>query len=318
MNIPAHVIEWLLEPSNPSIRYRSLTELLDRSKDDPDVIAAREQIPGWKIVKKILDLIHEDGDWPWTGGYDSPELGFNFLGEVGIDKSHALVQKAADVFLSRQNANGQFPNIYFKTKYGELRWDDQSCYIAMMLRGLVRMGFRDDSRVQKSITFLLTQARWDGGYLCTKSYVKPGTKTKSCIRGSKCVLMLFAELPELWETQQCQNLLTYFLERRVFYQRNNHAEFVKGLPRLIYPFYWEFDLLGVLLALSKMGYGNHPDVVEAWHFLDEKMNANGTFNLDWTMPKCSFKVGKKGEPNKWVTFNAYLAYHQRVVVPSIP
>ena len=303
MNIPTNVIEWFLEPSNPSIRYRTMTGLLDYPKDDPEVIAVKGQIPDWKVVKKILDLIHEDGDWPWTGGYESPELGFNYLGEVGIDSSSEKVAKAVEVFLSRQKENGQFPNIYFKTKTGDIRWDDQSCYIAMMVRGFVRMGFGDDPRVQKSIDFLLMQNRWDGGYLCTKSYVKSGRRTKSCIRGSKSVLMLFAELPELWDTPQCLNLLNYFLERKVFYRHGNFDEFVKGPPRLIYPFYWEFDLLGILLALSKMGYGNHPDVVDAWKFLDDKVNEDGTFNLDWTMPKCVYKIGKKGEPNKWITFN---------------
>lgn len=311
MRPPEPVIEWLLDPSNPSVRYRTLTELLDHGVEDPVVIEAKSQILDYPVVKKILSLIKQDGDWPWSDGYDSPELGFNYLGEVGIDKSHELINKAANVFLSRQIDNGQFPNIYFKTKRGKIVYDDQSCYIAMMLRGFVRMGFGNDPRVKKSIQFLLTQDRWDGGYLCTKSYVKSGTKTKSCIRGSKSVLMLFAELPELWDTPQCQNLLSYFLDRKVFYRRNNHNEFVKGEPRLIYPFYWEFDLLGVLLALSKMGYGNHPDVVDAWKLLEEKRNPDGTFNLDWTMPKCAFNVGKKGEANKWVTLIAYLSLKQK-------
>lgn len=311
MNIPANVVEWLLEPSNPSIRYRTMTELLGRTTDDPEVIETRNQIADWKVVKAILDLIHEDGHWLWTASYDSPELGFNYLGEVGIDKTNETVAKAADVFLSRQNENGQFPNLYFMTKTGKIQYDDQSCYIAMMMRGFIRMGFGDDPRVKKSIEFLLTQNRWDGGYLCTKSYVKPGTKTKSCIRGSKSVLMLFSEMPQLWNTPQCQELLKYFFERKVFYKRSDHTEFVKGEPRLIYPFYWEFDLLGILLALSKMGYGNHPDVIATWKLLDDKMNEDSTFNLDWSMPKCIYKVGKRGAPNKWVTFNAYLAYKQR-------
>lgn len=312
MNIPTNITDWLLEPTNPSIRYRTLTELLGHNEDDPDVIEVKKQIPDFRVVKKILSLIHEDGDWPWSGSYDSPELGFNYLGEVGIDRSNALVRKAADVFLSRQNEKGQFPNIYYMTKTGKIQYDDQSCYIAMMVRGFVRMGFGDDPRIKKSIDFLLTQNRWDGGYLCTKSYVKPGRKTKSCIRGSKSALMLFAELPELWDTPQCQNLMDYFFERKVYFKRHHPEEFVRDhQPGLIYPFHYRFGLIDPLLALSKMGYGNHPEVVDAWQFLDEKMNEDGTFNLDWTMPKCAFKVGKKGQPNKWVTFYAYLCYQQR-------
>jgi hypothetical protein len=57
------------------------------------------------------------------------------------------------------------------------------------------------------------------GYFCTKSYGKP--TTKSCIRGSKNVLPLFAELPEVWQTVQCQRLVDYFLDQRVFFKRRH-------------------------------------------------------------------------------------------------
>ena len=37
--------EWLLEPENPSVRYLTLTALLDRQEDDPQVAEARAAMP---------------------------------------------------------------------------------------------------------------------------------------------------------------------------------------------------------------------------------------------------------------------------------
>ena len=39
------VIDWLLEENNPSVRYRTLTELLDRKPDDAQAQEAKAQIP---------------------------------------------------------------------------------------------------------------------------------------------------------------------------------------------------------------------------------------------------------------------------------
>jgi hypothetical protein len=36
MRVEQSVLDWLLEEENPSVRYRTLTELLDRESDDPD------------------------------------------------------------------------------------------------------------------------------------------------------------------------------------------------------------------------------------------------------------------------------------------
>ena len=63
MNTHQQVLDWLLEPNNPSVRYRTLTELLDREKDDVEVVRAKRQIPSSKMVAKILSKMHPDGYW---------------------------------------------------------------------------------------------------------------------------------------------------------------------------------------------------------------------------------------------------------------
>ena len=306
MKIPENVQTWLLEESNPSVRYRTLIELLDFGQDRSEVIEARKRIVDYKPVTKIFEQIDSDGEWPWSGSYDSPDLGIGFLGELGLDRTYPIVDKAIQAFLSKQYPDGSFTNSYSLRKGVEnAKRNDESCYYALTIRGLLRMGYQDDERVKKALDFVLSEARWDGGYFCTKTYVKDSTK--SCIRGSKNVLMLFAELPELWKTDECQRLVEYFLNRKVFFKSNDHTQFVRGNPSTVFPFHYRYGVLEPLYALSKMGYGNHADLFEAWEFLEGKKDESGKFILNWTMPKCAFNVGEKGKANKWVTLYAYLS-----------
>jgi hypothetical protein len=310
MKIPENVLSWLIENNNPAVRYRTLTELLDYAQDHSKVIETQKKIIDSQPVTKIFSQIGRNGEWPWSGSYDSPELGIGYLGELGLDHTNPIIDKAIQAFLSQQYPDGSFPNSYSIRKDPEnARRNDESCYYALTLRGLIRLGYQDDERVKKALSFVLSEARWDGGYLCTKSYVKDSTK--SCIRGSKNVLLLFAELPDLWETDECQKLVEYFLDRKVFFKRNDHTQFARGDPFIVYPFHYRFGILEPVYALSKMGYGKHPSLSEAWEFLEEKKDETGKFKLDWSMPRCAFNPGKKGSANKWVTLYAYLSKKQQ-------
>jgi len=67
MEIPQSCLDWLLEPENPSVRYRTLVELLGVPKDDPEVQHAQAAIPGSKPVQKIFSKMHLDGYWLYRG-----------------------------------------------------------------------------------------------------------------------------------------------------------------------------------------------------------------------------------------------------------
>ncbi len=68
-------INWLLESGDPSIRYLTLTEILDRPADSKEVLVAKRQIPNGPIVKKLLSGQRADGGFgvhpyqKWTGAH---------------------------------------------------------------------------------------------------------------------------------------------------------------------------------------------------------------------------------------------------------
>ena len=52
--LKADPIPWLLEPDNPSVRYWTLRDLLDRPEDDAEVQAARAAVVQSDVVQRLL------------------------------------------------------------------------------------------------------------------------------------------------------------------------------------------------------------------------------------------------------------------------
>jgi len=67
--IPVDVINWLLEPEDPSMRYRTMKELLDKSQNE--VQETKSLIFDSDSVKTIFEKMHPEGCWlqknPRTG-----------------------------------------------------------------------------------------------------------------------------------------------------------------------------------------------------------------------------------------------------------
>lgn len=314
MALTSELLDWLLETENPSVRYRALTELLDISADDPQVQQTRVQILDSKPVQKIFAKMHPDGYWLHRGkgaGIEythasSTHFILAYLAELGLDRQDERIARAVERYLSLDQPDVPNPQIWqMPPDYA----NHQSCLYAYNLRTFVMLGYHDDPRIQERIAVLLADERFDGGYLCDRASFR--ATTKSCIRGSLKALTAFAVLPELWETARCQQLVDYFLRRRVLYRTRQPEKLVRDeLVRVGFPFVIGGSLLEPLYALSRMGYGQDERLRPAWDILESKRDEAGRTLLDWH-PSTLFKPGDTGQPNKWVTLYACLAQKYR-------
>lgn len=314
MNLSILPLDWLLEEENPSVRYRTLTELLDVRSDDTEALSARAQITTSKPVARIFSKMNSEGYWYFFDKRTQKGLGhgveyfdyltthFNlaYLSELAIDRHDPRLSLAVTRYLSLQQPDGDF-------------FRHLSCLYTYNLRNFIRMGYEEDQQVKRIKSLLLSTERHDGGYLCDLHEGKYKTRpVKSCIRGSMKALMAFAELPELWDTPRCKELVSYFLKRRVIYQtqypnRLIHPEIVCT----IFPFVWRASFLEALYALSVMGYGKAPELMDAWDMLETKKDDRGRYILDWAPSRSYFVPEKRGESSKWVTLYACLAIKHR-------
>ncbi len=307
------IIEWLLQDDDASVQYRSLTELFDLPDDDDRVKNAKSQIPLSKDATRIFLKMHPDGYWlqenPRTGEVlgDSVEYGsfqtthfcLAYLAELGFDRSHPHVDKAANRYLHLQCKDGDF-------------WQHLSCLLGYNIRTFIRLGYRDDPRVQKSIDLLLNTDRLDGGYLCDLHDAKYKTReTKSCIRGATKVLLAFTDVPEYWRHPRIKKLIDYFINRHGVFKSNLKTHINFDAVRTSFPITWAASLIEILFSLSKMGYGATPELERAWRLLETKKNHAGQYILDYTSTQALLKAGKRRHPNKWVTLYALLAQKYR-------
>ena len=100
------VTDWLLDPSQPAVRYRALLDLLDKPKASKDVEKARREIPkrGW--AAEILSKQAADGTWEWEARkslyvpkYISTTWNLIVLADLGMTANNQGVRRACELFL---------------------------------------------------------------------------------------------------------------------------------------------------------------------------------------------------------------------------
>lgn len=114
--LKANPIPWLLEPDNPSVRYFTLTDLLERPQGDPQVRAAKRAIPTSKVVAKIFSKQDPAGFWespekPYKPKYKATCWQIMLLALVGLDKEDERVQTACEHIFSFQLEEGGFSEL---------------------------------------------------------------------------------------------------------------------------------------------------------------------------------------------------------------
>ena len=106
----ADPVDWLLERACPSIRYRTLTEIMDLPADDPRVFQAREEANNYKPAVTISRLQKESGTWlDKILEFEAPNPSRNrgpgmvnqclALAEYGWDRSHPILHCSGERLL---------------------------------------------------------------------------------------------------------------------------------------------------------------------------------------------------------------------------
>jgi hypothetical protein len=312
MNI--ELLDWLSESQDPSVSYRTLTELQDRDDRNPEVQDLLAAIPDSPPVRKLVRSMHPEGYWlqkhPRTGrmigagveywAFGTTHFCLSYLSELGLNRNIPEIARAAERYLNLQGFDGDW-------------YDHLSCLLGYNVRTFVRLGYGRDPRLKRSIDLLLNTERDDGGYLCGIHDRRYRTKQpKSCIRGSVKVLLFYAELPELYRHPRVRRLVEYFLKRGGAFTPGDPCTFVNAdMQRPSFPITWRANTWEVLYALSIMGYGEDPRLERAWKHLESMTDSRGAHLLSWTPAQCPWKVGRRGQANKWLTFYALAAAKHR-------
>lgn len=315
-----NIIDWLLEGDQPSVRYHTLTGILDRKENDPEVRKSLSLIPGRGWARDILAKQKPGGYWEQEEPGEPNErnllswLEFLFrpsyvstysqalvLSDLGLTSKDRRIKKTADLFFRYKLRLRSPINIF----------NEEVCIVGNVARMLTRFGYGDDFRVGKLYDRLIEDQKEDGGWHCFDS----DRGTLDCWEA----LAAFAVLPKSKRTRGIRQSISrgaeFYLERKLFEEgRTRYAPWF----RFHYPVHYYYDILVGLDLMTRLGYAGDRRLVPALEILKKKRQADGTWLLDKVHPDLGRGAGygmdvsqvkplaleKEGKPSKWITMTA--------------
>jgi len=319
--LKADPADWLLEKNNPSVRYFTLTEILELPENDSQVKKAKSEIMTVGVIPVILSKQNSEGYWETAGGFYTKKYNGTIwqliiLAELGVDGGNERIRKACEFILknSQDTESGGF-SMHASAKTGGGRHSEViPCLTGNMIRSLIRLGNLEDSRVQLGIDWIVKYQRFDDGiheaptgWPYDKLEVCWGKHT--CHMGAVKALKALAEIPKDKRSEGVKNMIEigseYILIHHIYKKSHDLSSISKpGWLRFGFPLMYQTDALEILGILTKLGYKDKR-MQEAVDFVVSKQNTQGRWILENTFNgRFQVNIEEKGKPSKWVTLNA--------------
>lgn len=312
--------EWLLEENNPSVRYFTLKDIMERPENDPETIQARENIMKIGVVPKVLAKQEIGGYWGipenfyLRGKYKGTSWQLIILAELGADGNDERIKKACEFMFknSQDPESGAFSYISNKEGAGDPE-RVLPCLTANMIWSFIRFGYLEDERVQKAIEWLIKHQRFDD-----KPVKEPNgwryKMWKKCWGERTCHAIIVKSLKALSEIPKSQRMseMEEYIVKGVEHMLNHHIHKRSQPPaegrfkwlEFGFPLMWNIDALEVLGLMNKLGYKDER-MQEAMDIMISKQNEEGKWILENTFNgRFQTSIERKGRPSKWITLNA--------------
>jgi hypothetical protein len=316
--LKADPTEWLLEPSNPSVRYWTLLDVLGREPDDSDVVKARKSIMASEPVKAILAAQEPEGHWceaddMYLPKYKATTHQLLILAELGASRTPAI-ERAVEHVYRFQRLSGHFLIELPKTWQGRASVVKDGCCIdGNVLHYLIHFGYLDDPRTEKLLTFILDyHDAENAGWKC-RSYPinRDAVFPVNCYMGATKVLKALSTIPERRRSPEIKTLIgrevENILENGVYrYLRNpdGSRKDKAGWKRFGFPLFYQSDALEVLDTLTRLGVRDER-MAEAFELVRAAQQGDGSWLLKDTFNgKMWVDIDEKNRPSKWITLRA--------------
>jgi len=325
------VLDWLLESSDPGVRFFALRDLLGAPPDDKDLLAARRATVRHSPVREILTAQDRQGYWvkPGTGyspKYTSTAWQVIFLGQLGADGEDARVRRGADYVLDHSRTTlGGF------TAMGGFSTAPKPTGMVHCLQGnlgsaLIELGYREDPRLKEALDWLARSITGKGiapaGSKEARRYYRSGNSApgfccaandhKPCAWGAIPALEALSRIPPAARTPVQRRALRTGLAFLLgtdpaaadypmgYAQTPNRSWFKFG-----YPMGYVADVLRNAEALVALGKGKDRRLRRLRDLILSKRTPDGRWRLEYSYAgKTWFDLGAKGAPSKWVTLRA--------------
>lgn len=318
-------IPYLLEEDNPSVRYLTLTRLLDEPEDASPVRQAKAAIMDSESVRAILAAQAPEGYWVNPGaGYGPKYQGtvwqVSFLGLLAADGADQRVRRGCESLMAHSRSpSGPFSALSAGGLRGAIH-----CLNGNLICALLHLGYRGDPRLEAASDWLARSITGTGfepkyryyksglagpGFLCAANNGQP------CAWGAVKALLALGSVPPAHRT----DVVTGAIEATAAFLLGHdlsHAAYPTGWgtkPSSVwfkfgFPLGYTSDILEAALALGEAGYGDDSRLSGTIQLVLSKQDKMGRWSLENTLNgKMWADIEVKRRPSKWVTYRALRA-----------
>jgi len=304
------VIDWLLEPTQPAVRYLAMKNLVEGTSG-ADLDEARRAITSEGWVADILSAQKPGGYWVsgeklYRPKYISTNWMLLTLSDLGVTRNDPGIAKACSLWMDRfSKADGGFNT--------DGAGKSEHCLTGNTARALIKFGYVDEPRVRSAFDWLVETQKKNGGWHCW------GTSgTIDSWEG----LSAFAVYPEQKWSRKMKGAVErgceFYLARELSKQGARYDPWF----RFHFPYHYYYDLLVGLDFMTALGYTDDRRLRLAVSHLKKKRRKDGRWNLDAVHPDYEnngkrpdwwekykdryrpFALEKVGRPSKMITLRA--------------
>ncbi|MBN2678102.1 MAG: hypothetical protein JXR32_08560 [Anaerolineaceae bacterium] len=324
-HLKADSLPWLLEESEPGVRFLALRDLAGLPETDPVLVKARHAAHEKGPIALILNEMHPDGYWIEPGPGYNPKYrslvwSLILLASLGARvEENQRIQIAINYCLDHCLApGGQFASA---TAPG----GTADCLQGNLCWALTEMG-STDTRLDKAYDWMArtvigegiaapgdksTTQRYYAGK-CGPNFACGANDKKSCAWGAGRVMQAFSVLPRVKRTAVIDRAITHGIE---FFLKedpatvpwpNGYAPKPSGnWWKFGFPVFYITDLLLVAEVLTNLDRSGDPRMKNLFRLILDKQDDQGRWMLENDYAgKTWGEWGEKKKPNKWVTLRA--------------
>lgn len=314
-------LSWLLEEENPSVRYFTLTDLLDTPSDDSQVQEALTAIQRNDLVTQMLFQMVQPSYRDalsrfYTYKYKGLVWSLITLAELGTEPNEQI-RSMCEYLLenSQEREDGGFSMNTAQKTGGGRKTEVIPCLTGNLVWVLIHFGYLQDERLQKALSHLSRFLVLNDGELI-ESQAAPYDRMEMCWGSHTCFMGVVKTLkaltcvPKQQRSADLQDALDrsveFLLMHHLYKSSHNLAKKAKpGWLHFAFPLMYQTDVLEILDIL--LGEGIHDERMEdAFQLVLNKRNGRGRWLLEntYASDRLLIPLGVKGEESKWVTLRS--------------
>jgi hypothetical protein len=285
------IIRRLLQSDEPSVRFKVLTQILDRKTDSKEIRQLHEEIRESPRVRQLLSEREANGQIPhhpyskWNGAHwvlaTLADLGY----PAGDESLIPLREQVCAWLLGEGHRRG------IKTIAGRVR--RCASQEGNALYALLTLGLANEHT--EELAQRLTQWQWpDGGWNCDKKPAATNSSFNESLLPLRA-LALHARLTGSPRSQEsAERAADIFLKRELFKRQHDGGVMDEDFIRLHYPWYWHYDILFGLKVMAEAGWLADQRCQAALDLLESKQLEDGGFPAErkYYQSKSNAKTGR--------------------------